>query len=71
MAYEDDISDIPPPDKLPKGGKAMTDETPAEEDDEAKAARVSAMQDLMDALKGDDAEAACDKLDTYLDIVGR
>ena len=75
MAYGDDIIDrVPPPDKLPKGGSKMPDgdEAPGEsEADEDKAVRVSAMQDFMDAMKGDDAEAACDKLDAYLDIVGR
>lgn len=71
MAYEDDISDIPPPDKLPKGGAPMGTETPAEEDDEAKAARVSAGQAVMDAMKDGDAEAFCNALDDYLDIVGR
>ena len=74
MAYGDDIaSKVPPPDKLKKGGGApmMGEETPAEEADEDKAVRVSAMQELMDAMKGDDAEAACEKLDTYLGIIGR
>lgn len=75
MAYGDDIADrVPSPDKLRKGvAKPMDgDEMPAEtEDDEDKAVRVSAMQEFMDAMKGDDPEAACDKLDAYLDIVGR
>lgn len=76
MAYGDDIADrVPPPDKLGKGGgrkPADGDEAPDEtEADEDKAARVSAMQEVLDAFKGDDAEVACDKLDAYLDIVGR
>ena len=75
MAYGDDIADrVPPPDKLPKGGRkpADGDEAAGEtEADEDKAVRVSAMQEVMDAMKGDDPELACDKLDAYLDIVGR
>ena len=73
MAYdmEADISDIPPPDKLGKGGKPMGTETPSEESEEDKAARVSAGQAVMDALKSDDAEAFCNALDDYLDIARR
>ncbi len=36
------------------------------EEDEDKAARVSQMQDVIDAFKRGDAEAACEALDGYL-----
>jgi hypothetical protein len=78
VAYGKDIaSKVPPPNKL-KGMSKGTDEAdlPDESDpnDEAedKAASVSMMQDVLDALgvKGGDAEAACNALDAYLESAG-
>lgn len=76
MPYDGkDIADrIPPPDKLGKGKPkpAEGDEAAGQsESDEDKTVRVGAMQELLDAISSGDAETACDKLDTYLDIVGR
>jgi hypothetical protein len=71
MAYGKDIADkAPPPDKLPKKGSKPADAEPAEDDDEdtAKAARVSVMQEVIDAFKDGNAEAACEALDRYNDL---
>lgn len=67
---EDIASSIPPPDKLKGGGKPAGTEAPSEEADEDKAARVSAGQAVMDAMKDGDAEAFCNALDDYLDTAG-
>ncbi len=77
MAVGKDIADrVPAPDKIGsyKSGDPADDgdEMPGEtEGDEDKAARTSAMQEVLDAMgvKGD-AEAACDAMDRYLDIAG-
>lgn len=74
MAGGKDIADrVPAPDKLKSGSKEggyeADDGASDETADEDKAARVSRMQEFMDALglTGGDAADACDKLDQYLD----
>ncbi len=62
---------LPAPGKLkkaaPYGGPEETTPAPAEDPDGDKAAAVSMMQEFIDAVKDGDAEAACEKLDNYLD----
>lgn len=75
MPYDKDIVDrVPAPDKFPGGSRGSDEDDAAEPEgeaeDEAKAARVSQMQEFLDilGLKGVDAEAACEALDQYFDI---
>ena len=75
MAYADDIADkVPAPGKLGKAGplpEADDEEIGnPEEADEDKAAAISQMQDVIDAVKKGDAEAACDAMDRYLVTAG-
>jgi len=77
MAYDtkDIVKSVPPPDKLGKAPAAMGAETPDEEADEDKAARIGAMQEFLSAIgvKADtqQAEDACEALERYMAAPGR
>jgi hypothetical protein len=68
MAASDIVKRVPPPDKLKKGsyGGAKPDEGDDMDDDGAdEAAALSAMEEFMAAVKGDDAAEA---LRTYRNV---
>lgn len=56
----------PPPGQSKGYGGNAPDPDAATEQDEDEAARVSQMQDVIDAFKRGDAKAACEALDGYL-----
>jgi hypothetical protein len=57
----------PPPGKLKGyGGGDPAEPDADDEEGDDKAARVGQMQDVIDAFKRGDAEAACEALDGYL-----
>lgn len=79
MAYGKDPADrVPAPDKIrgraPMSGGEEGDEMPGEseaDEDADKAEAISKMQDVMNAFKSGDAEAACDAMDLYIDAANR
>jgi hypothetical protein len=66
-----DVTKLPPPGASGRGLPPAKGEPDGDEygNDEDRAAEVSQCQDVLDAIKGGDAEAACDALKRFIETV--